>query len=483
MSKETASFALQGNFDESARFCIGSELKDKAEHLDTFAVQQNSPTAQKWTYEVDTTTNTIEWGLQDWSEIESDLGLTPNPIPVQSFEMDMWMAPDFTIYLVYYQYLLKSTDGFTWEIVNDDLPFHAKGHELAVDWGYHTECSYIDGNVFVMMQGYVYKSSDNGVTWKEVCAVPSDYADEKNARVKKAFDKASGQTMLFFGPGYSHKTYSKFYYSLDEGETWTLFSPYIARGRFIEWHDSKQVFLVLSVIQNYNQLLSIPMASFISNDQNDYNLVADVFTGSSYDQEALVVTPELIFVTHSSGAAFRFILDNDYNIVCKTTDPDLSWTQPRHCTYVQYDPYADDVLCGVHMRKANSTSRPQNGRYHLSELKKGNYLVKRGPNMVNDVADTATMVYHPLTKRYYQASRLGVRYSFEQKPGDFDFLKKEETIVTQNLDEINDDALLCCTDTDGVTYSVTGAQFKELMTLAPPSQTVGRSVRCLPRHR
>ena len=465
MTKETASFVIQDK--DTVKHCLGSELRNKAKTGHIFAVQQNSEIAQHWIYSKEDKTKTTKWELEDKIKLNSDLGLNPNLI-TGAFEIDMWMTPDFTIYYVYHQYLLKSTDGFNWQIVNDDLPFHAMGHLASNSYEYHLYCSYIDGNAFVYALGHVYKSSDNGVTWKEVIAIPSSYyKDKKNPRIKKAFDKASGTAMLFFAPGKSDTYASKFYYSLDAGETWTLYQPSLPRGVFLEWHDSKQVFLVLTDKQDRNELYSIPMSAFIDNDKTWFQFVKDVTYNRTYNQETFIITPKLIIIAsdHVSQGT-DYILDHDYNILSEIYDVQTSWNQPRHCTYVLYDPYADDILYGVHRRATNSTSAPAQGRFYLSQLNKGFYGIGRIGNASTEWGDTASMVYHPPTKRYFQAAARGVLYSFEQEPGDVDFIEINETEVITNLDEINDDALFCCTDINGITYSVTGARFKDLF--GPP---------------
>ena len=463
MTKETAAFVVQNLLESTAKHCIGSELRDNVKNETMFAVQQDSAVAQKWIYRTSSTIKLTTWDLRSTSQLDTDLGLSPRYIPARgSCEFDMWMGDDFAIYYVYNQYLLKSTDGVNWSVVNDDLPFHAKGYELNIEEGYRVSCNYIDGNVFVFMQGYIYKSSDDGVTWKEVLNASYYYKDRYDPRIRKAYDQASGTTMLFCCPGYYHKNYATFYYSLDSGETWSLFQPYCGKSQFLYWHDSKQTFITLQQYQGDESILSIPMESFLANDEYGFRTVKEVSYSNTVTFEYIIITPKYLFL-HGCCSGYDVILDHDYNTL-HTERYSKSWNTFRHGTHVQYDPHSDDVLGGEFKRKGNSTSNPVSGRVYLSEVNKGVFDLDYHDQYFNR-GDTATMIYHPPTEKYYQAGYNGIYSSFKQPPGDPEFKEKKIETLTQNLDEIKDDALLCCTDTDGIAYSVTGAQFKELMTI------------------
>ena len=461
MTKETAAFAVQRYGDQSAKHIMGSHLRLEVKDKDLFAVQ-NTDTARHWEYRESTSYDTITWEMQRASDIESTLGLTPTEIRNGSIEVDMFRGADNTIYYIYFQYLLKSTNGFTWEIVNDDLPFHAKGLELNRFEAYRCQSSYIDGNMFVSVLNYIYKSSDNGVSWRLVSTDFITHYDGKfDNPVRKATNTDTGQSMLYFCSGKYDKAMAWMLYSLDEGETWVEFRVYAKAARRIQYHESKNQFLFLS---DYNDSSPSQFLVKLTFDQvlSDYgypDTIADVDAGFYVQHENFILTPDYIMIWGPSG--YNYILDNDYNPV--QFDYTCAWSSPRHCTHVRYDPACDDVLFGEMTHDSNSTSTPRSGRAGIKGMKSGNLCQSVDKN--TESHNCASMIYHPPTKRYYQAHASGVYYSFEQEPGAEDFYEKRIPVITNNLNEIEDDFMLCCTDRDDVSYSVTGAQFKDLFIL------------------
>lgn len=465
MTKESATFVVQRG--SSAYGCEGDKLAATVKDNDLFAVQQNAPTVEQWKYKETQTAVTSRWETLGKNILNNDLGLTPNAISKLAFEVDMLMGDNNTLYYFYYQYLLKSTDGFTWEVVNSDLPFHkwAYDQNLSNAEGYATQCSYIDGNIFVNYVNHIWKSADNGVTWKEVADYQSHFNDKFDVRVKKAFHKASSTTMLFFATSKSDSS-SYMVYSLDAGETWKLHMSYFEKGRWFVWLDDKQHFLVLvnnQLLNGGDKIYSIPWDAVINNDKRDYQEILNVPCSDYYTHKLFIATPDYIFIKGvSSGASY--LLDHDCNILRENASASCSWNVPIHCTHATYDPASDDVLFGEHIRAANSTPTPMSGRFRLGEIDNGMYCPSKSDDSNSQITVGGSMVYHPPTKRYYQATENGIFYSFEQLPNDEDFIEKTTVEIDTNLDEIEDSALLCCTDTDDIAYSVTGAQFKELMT-------------------
>ena len=465
MTIETAKFVVQAV--NTQHHCAGSELKDSLKDGHILAVQHNSETAQHWMYRKRDVLKFKEWEMQDIAKIEADLGLVPESVDQDgySYEADMLMTDDNTIYYFYYQYLLKSTDGFTWEIVNSDLPFirWAINQNPTRGNGWTTVCSYIDGNIFVNYVNKIWKSSDHGVTWKEVADYHSHFVDTYDVRIKKAFHKASNTTMLFFATAKSDKYYGNVAYSLDAGETWTLYLLNVPRSRWTIWLDDKQVFVFLTNQQEINggdRLYEVPWDAVINGEINNYKEVLSVPNDKYYSHEVFLVTPEFIVVTGGFGTGY--LLDHDYNIVSTNYKGDCSWQEHRHITHAVYNPLIDDVLYGEYQRSGSSTTNPETGRYRLKEMNKGSYCLPGTP-INGQHQPSASMVYHPPTKRYYQATLEGVFYSFEQEPNDEEFITAEYREDVDNLDELPDDALLCCTDTDGITYKVTGKAFKGLL--------------------
>ena len=465
MTIETAKFVVQAV--NTQHHCAGSELEGSLKDGHILAVQQNSETAQHWMYHKREVERKEVWEMQDIAKIEADLGLVPESVSQDrwAFEADMLRGDDNTLYYFYYQYLLKSTDGFTWEIVNSDLPFIRWGiNQNPSDGnGWTTQCSYIDGNIFVNYINHIWKSSDDGVTWKEVTDYQSHWRDEKDGRVKKAFHRASNTTMLFFATGKSDSYYGYMVYSLDAGETWTQYRLYVGRASWTVWLDDKQVFLFLTNQQQSNggdRLYEVPWDAVINDEKDNYREVLSVPNGDYYSHDIFVVTPEFIILNGDFGTSY--VLDHDYNILYTNKKGDCAFQRQRHITHVVYDPVSDDVLFGAYTRKANTTTDPRSGRFYLAAMNNGDYCQESiGTN--TEYREGASMVYHPPTKRYYQATLEGVFYSFEQKPGDADFIELRTIESVTNLDDINDDALFCCTDTDGITYKVTGKDFKGLL--------------------
>ena len=465
MTIETAKFVVQAV--NTQHHCAGSELKNSLKDGHILAVQQNSETAQHWMYRDREVVTEKAWEMQDSSKLESDLGLVPESVGQDGFayEADMLMGDDNTLYYFYYQYLLKSTDGFTWEIVNSDLPFVRWGitQNPASASGWTTLCSYIDGNIFVNYVNHIWKSSDDGVTWKEVADYQSHFEDKYDVRVKKAFHQASNTTMLFFATGKSDRNYGNMVYSLDAGETWKLFQPFLSKGAWNVWLDDKQVFLFLTNQQETNggdKLYEVPWDAVINDERNNRQEVASVQHDRMHSHEVFLVTPDLIILSGPFGTSY--VLDHDYNVLSSIFLDNSSWILNRHITHVVYDPVSDDVLYGEHERWSNTTSSPHSGRFYLKAMNNGDYSPP-GPGANGQERASASMVYHPPTKRYYQATLDGVFYSFEQEPGAKDFVSAEDIENVTNLDDINDDALFCCTDTDGITYKVTGKDFKGLL--------------------
>ena len=473
MSIETAVFVVHRGGRGFG--CKGSDLKGKLSHRDLLAAQQYTDTARHWEYRKSTVNTTKTWKTQSADDIESALGFTPTKIGNGSIEVDMFRGDDNTIYYIYYNYLLKSTDGFTWEIVNDDLLFHAKGLQVNLEEGYRCQGSYIDGNMFVIVLGYIYRSGDNGVTWSLVSSSFSGsyYHNDFVNQVRKATNTVTGQSMLYCHGGKYDRDKSYMLYSLDEGQSFTRLIVYAPRARRIQYHEKKNQFLFLSDnAQAYNLdnlLYKLTFDQVLSNSQYPDLIDVDIYSGrdgGSYD--GMVVTPDYIMIW---GYYNSYLLDNDYNATLfDSRDGDCAWNNPRHGWYVRYDPACDDVLYGVTAQKYNSTSLPVSGRAYVAGMKAGNLCTdkyaNRGPT---ESENSAGMIYHPPTKRYYQAQPVGVYYSFEQEPGEEDFFTTTVAEITDNLDDIEDDYMFCCTDTDGVTYKVTGAQFIEMLEKFLPS--------------
>ena len=467
MTKETATFVLQrGDYTSVPNGCIGSELSTKIQNRDIFAVQRASEdTVKKWEYRYGKQYVTKTWESTPLSELATDLGMTANPIGNGSYELDMFIGDADTLYLIYYQYLLKSTDGVTWEIVNSALPFHAKGHEIAYKEEYQTHCSYHDGNMFVSAMNMVYKSSDNGVTWKLVLDKYVDYTKKRYNLVQKAYDKASGTTILFFNSGKVDNSKAFFEYSIDAGETWKSYRPQLGRGTYTQWSDHLQTFVFLSNWQDPigAQLYTIDYAAVAANNTGALNYVMDVYHDPSFVLDTFIITPELMILSGNVGGGTVYVLDKDFNILRAGEDHErCSAFQSSHSTHVRYDERCQDILYGEYAMSGNSTNTPKAGRYNLHNLNAGNDWCVAGEGDFF-LREAACMVYHPPTKKYYQVSNDNIEYSFEQEPGDVDFKSSSEEIIADNLDEINDTDLFCCTDTDGVTYKVSGKQFKCLV--------------------
>ena len=455
MSIETAVFVVQRGTQQFS--CKGSDLSDKVETGDLFATQQYGDTAGRWRYRTINIDVAKTWETQVASDIESALGFTPTVIGNGSIETDIVRGDDNTIYYIYYNYLLKSTDGFTWEVVNDDLPFHAKGLELNIDDKYRCQSSYIDGNMFVNTLNYIYKSADNGVTWSLVSSVFNEkrYSDDFVNQVRKATNTVTGQSMLYIVSGEYIREGTYMAYSLDEGESFRQLFLYAPQGRRIQYHEKKNQFLILGP----DKLYKLSFDQVLSNSGYPDLIDVDVAPSRGDGYDGFVVTPDYIMIWGFYGSN---LLDNDYNIL-QTTNAKCAWNYPRHGWYVRYDPACDDVLQGVTRQSSNSTSTPKSGRAYIAGMKAGNLCqdsdANKGPT---ESLNSTSMIYHPPTKRYYQAQPFGVYYSFEQEPGAVNFWAAIVSEVTNNIDEIEDDYMFCCTDTDGITYKVTGAQFKSL---------------------
>ena len=469
MSIETAVFAVQRGAQQFS--CKGSDLADKVLTGDLFVVQRSRDIAKSRYFqyrETNLITNKT-WKTQPADDIESTLGFTPTKIGNGSFEVDMFRGDDNTIYYIYYNYLLKSTDGFTWEIVNDDLLFHAKGMQVNMEEGYRVQGSYIDGNMFVTILGYIYKSADNGVTWSLVSSSFSGsyYDNEFVNPVRKATNTVTGQSMLYCNCGKFDKDKTYMLYSLNEGQSFTRLIVYAPRARRIQYHENKNNFLFLTdnaqATNLDNSLYKLTFDQVISSVQTPDLIDVDIDSGrDGGNYEGLIVTPDYIMIYGSSN---NYLLDNDYSVISfvGTYGTDCAWNYPHHGWYYRYDPACDDVLYGMMRKKYNSTSMPVSGRAYVAGMKTGVYCQDRDSNRGPTESYNSTgMIYHPPTKRYYQAQPIGVYYSFEQEPGEEDFFTSRVVEITNNLDGIKDDYMLCCTDTDGVTYKVTGAQFKEL---------------------
>lgn len=468
MTKETAAFLIQRG--ASPLHCIGSELKDKVKHNDLFAVHRASDsTVKQWKYKESETTVYTRWDTILKTKLNDDLGLTPRVIGSMAFEIDMFMGDNNTMYYIYHNYLLKSTDGFTWEVVNSDLPFHQWAFDQPGDYkeGWMTQCSYIDGIMFVNYINHIWKSADNGVTWKEVADYQSHFHDKYDVRVKKAYHKASDTNIVFFTTSKSDKYYSYLIYSTDEGETWTQFKSRFGRGKWWIWLEDQQHFLVLSNNQQSSggdMIFAVPWEAVDANDSDWFFHKVNVPCSDVYTHEFFIKTPEYIFVKGTTSWN-SYVLDHDCNILHSQNNASCAWTEPRHACHCDYDPRADDVLYGEYRRRSNSTSSPESGRFRIQEIDPDKYMfcTPPGEDVNYQHKEAGTMVYHPPTKRYYQAIDQGIFYSFEQLPNDEDFIKKSEKKILRNLNEILDTDLLCCTDTDSKAYSITGAEFKELM--------------------